>query len=252
MTKTALPPSKSCGLRFERIATRPTAGGRRAPRGPGLRARPHRRHDPRAGRRRRPEADPRRRLPRGSGPGVASLLGSHGPPARLIVNPPPAAAAPRSCCPASRRRCAAHGFAFRVERTTSIEHARELAARRGDAGEVAAALGGDGLIGAVAGELRGTDGPLGSPPRRPRQRLRAQARHRRTTRSPRRRDRGRQGAADRRRARSAGARTWASPAPGFDSDVNEIANATRLPLGTLVYAYGALRALARGSPPTGR
>ena len=30
---------------------------------------------------------------------------------------------------------------------------------------------------------------------------------------------------------------------GFDSRVNEIANATRLPLGTLVYAYGALRAL---------
>ena len=32
---------------------------------------------------------------------------------------------------------------------------------------------------------------------------------------------------------------------GFDSDVNEIANSTRLPLGTLVYVYGALRALTR-------
>ena len=37
------------------------------------------------------------------------------------------AAAPRGCCPASRRRCARTGCAFRVERTTSIEHARELA-----------------------------------------------------------------------------------------------------------------------------
>ena len=35
---------------------------------------------------------------------------------------------------------------------------------------------------------------------------------------------------------------------GFDSAVNEIANGTRLPLGTLVYAYGALRALASWSP----
>jgi diacylglycerol kinase family enzyme len=35
---------------------------------------------------------------------------------------------------------------------------------------------------------------------------------------------------------------------GFDSDVNEIANATRLPLGTLVYLYGALRALWRWRP----
>jgi signal transduction histidine kinase len=32
---------------------------------------------------------------------------------------------------------------------------------------------------------------------------------------------------------------------GLDSDVQEIANATRLPLGTLVYLYGALRALRR-------
>jgi YegS/Rv2252/BmrU family lipid kinase len=35
---------------------------------------------------------------------------------------------------------------------------------------------------------------------------------------------------------------------GFDSDVNEIANGTRLKLGTLVYLYGALRALARWKP----
>jgi YegS/Rv2252/BmrU family lipid kinase len=35
---------------------------------------------------------------------------------------------------------------------------------------------------------------------------------------------------------------------GFDSDVNEIANNTRLKLGTLVYLYGALRALARWKP----
>jgi diacylglycerol kinase family enzyme len=35
---------------------------------------------------------------------------------------------------------------------------------------------------------------------------------------------------------------------GFDSDVNRIANSTRLPLGTQVYAYGALRALWSWEP----
>ena len=60
----------------------------------------------------------------------------------------------------SRPRCAATGVAFRVERTHSIEHARELARSTVAAGELAAAMGGDGLLGAVAGELRGTDGAL--------------------------------------------------------------------------------------------
>ena len=35
---------------------------------------------------------------------------------------------------------------------------------------------------------------------------------------------------------------------GFDSDANRIANETRLVRGNLVYAYGALRALARAFP----
>ena len=71
-----------------------------------------------------------------------------------------------------------HGVAFRVDRTQSIEHARELAREARGAGEIAAAMGGDGLAGAVAGELRGTDARDGGAARRPRQRLRAQARDR--------------------------------------------------------------------------
>ena len=85
-------------------------------------------------------------------------------------------------------------------------------------------------------------------PRRPRQRLRAQARdhprpggglraHRRRRRAP---DRPRRG---RRRARYLGILS-----AGLDSDANAIANATKLKLGTGVYAYGALRALARWKP----
>ena len=40
----------------------------------------------------------------------------------------------------------------------------------------------------------------------------------------------------------------ASSAPGFDSDCQEIANATRLPLGKLVYVYATLRALRAWQP----
>src|SRR5215216_327595 len=48
----------------------------------------------------------------------------------------------------------------RVERTTSMEHARELARGAAAAGETVAAMGGDGLTGAVAGELRDGAGVL--------------------------------------------------------------------------------------------
>ena len=53
------------------------------------------------------------------------------------------------------------GLEHHTELTRSLEHARELAADAAAAGEVAVAFGGDGLIGAVAGSLRHTDGVLG-------------------------------------------------------------------------------------------
>ena len=49
----------------------------------------------------------------------------------------------------------ANGLEHHVERTSSLEHARDLAQAAAAAGEVAVAFGGDGLIGAVAGGLRG-------------------------------------------------------------------------------------------------
>ena len=78
-------------------------------------------------------------------------------PVRLIVNPSAGAGRAARLLPGVEAALRSHGIAFRVDRTTSIEHARELAraARRG--GEVAAAMGGDGLVGAVAGELCGSD-----------------------------------------------------------------------------------------------
>ena len=52
------------------------------------------------------------------------------------------------------------GRPFRVQPTTSMQHARELAREACDAGEIVAAMGGDGIVGAVAGELRDGKGLL--------------------------------------------------------------------------------------------
>jgi YegS/Rv2252/BmrU family lipid kinase len=133
-------------------------------------------------------------------------------------------------------------MAFRVERTHSLAHARELARDALREGEVAAAMGGDGLLGAIAGELRGTDGVLGVLP-------------------------GGRGndfarklgigidveracdvlAAGRERsidvAEAGGATFLGIASAGFDSDVQDIANATRVPLGEMIYVYSTLRAL---------
>ena len=108
-------------------------------------------------------------------------------------------------------------------------------------------MGGDGLAGAVAGEFKGADGVMALlPGGRGNDLARklgighdpvaavdvlAAGRERRID------------------VAEAGGRTYVGIlSAGFDSRVNEIANGTRLPLGTLVYAYGALRALASWKP----
>jgi YegS/Rv2252/BmrU family lipid kinase len=136
---------------------------------------------------------------------------------------------------------------FHVESTTSLDHARELARAAIAAGEAAVALGGDGLIGAIAGVLEDPPGVLGVLP-------------------------GGRGNDFARvlgipRDIEAACAVVASGAPrqvdvgdvdgrsfigiasvGFDSEANRIANRTRLIRGNLVYAYGALRALVAWTP----
>jgi YegS/Rv2252/BmrU family lipid kinase len=166
---------------------------------------------------------------------------------RLIVNPAAGAGRAARLLPDVEAALRAHGIAFRVDRTTSIEHARELAREACAAGEIAAAMGGDGLAGAVAGELLDGDGVMALLP------------------GGRGNDLARKleighdpvaavgtlaaGAERRIDVAEAGGRIYVGIlSAGFDSDVNEIANGTRLPLGTFVYLYGALRALAFWKP----
>ena len=87
------------------------------------------------------------------------------------------------------------------------------------------------------------------PPRRPRQRLRAQARDPGTIRS-RRASCSRTGAERRIDLAEVGERSYLgiASAPGWTPTPRTIANSTRLKVGTMVYAYGALRALAAWKP----
>jgi YegS/Rv2252/BmrU family lipid kinase len=140
-----------------------------------------------------------------------------------------------------------HRLEYQIERTLTLDHARELAKSAAGSGDVAAALGGDGLIGAVADALRDSDGVLGVLPggrgndfarvlgipldARAACGVLANGEVRRL-------DLGRVGAS-----------TFIGIAScGFDSDANRIANQTKLVRGKLVYAYGALRALVRWKP----
>ncbi len=141
------------------------------------------------------------------------------------------------------------GLDHHVEPTRGLEHAQELARAATEAKEMAVALGGDGLIGAVAAALRGTDGVLGVLPGG---RGNDFARTLEIPLDPvpacevlasgvtRPLDMG-----------DAGGNTFIGIAScGFDSVANRIANETKIVRGNLVYAYGALRALIGWKPAT--
>src|SRR4051794_1015116 len=163
-------------------------------------------------------------------------------PVCLIVNPHAGAGRALRLLPAVEAALRGQGRPFRVERTTSMEHARELARAARDAGELVAAMGGDGLTGAVAGQLRDGAGVLAVLP------------------GGRGNDFARKlgiphdpvaacelletGVERRIDLAEAGPATYLGIlSAGIDSDVNRIANETRLKLGTLVYTYGLLRAI---------
>jgi YegS/Rv2252/BmrU family lipid kinase len=141
-----------------------------------------------------------------------------------------------------------HGLQVRHEQTRDLVHARELATQAAQAGELAVALGGDGLVGAVADALRHLAGatlgvlPGGRGndlarvleiPRDPRAACAIIANG-----VPRRMDVG-----------EIDGKTFVGIASvGFDSDANRIANEAPPRLGNLVYAYGALRAMWSWTP----
>ncbi len=162
----------------------------------------------------------------------------------LIVNPVAGGGRPARALPAVQAELRARGFEQRFEYTKSLAHARELALEAAAAGEVAVAFGGDGLIGAVAGALKNSDGVVGvlpggrgndlcrvlGIPLKPVAACSVLA----------------SGVVRSLDLGEAGGRTFAGIAScGFDSVVNRIANETTVVRGSLVYAFALLRALPR-------
>jgi YegS/Rv2252/BmrU family lipid kinase len=167
--------------------------------------------------------------------------------AALIVNPSAGGGRAERVLPEVQSALARHGIEHHVERTRSLDHARELTRAAIEARDTVVTLGGDGLVGCVAGVLSGTEGVLGVLP----------------------------GGRGNDFARTVGIPLEVGPACdafasgqerlidvgdvegrpfigiascGFDSEANRIANETKVVKGDLVYAYGALRALAAWEP----
>ena len=168
-------------------------------------------------------------------------------PVTLIYNPSAGGGRVEERRPAVEAELRALGIDFTSECTTSLAHAGELARAAADAGRAVFTLGRDGLVGAVAGGLVGSDTPLGvlpggrgndfarvlEIPKFPAEAVRAVA-----------------GAKTRKLdlAEVDGKPFIGIASCGFDSDANRIANDAKRIKGNLVYLYGALRALIQWKP----
>jgi YegS/Rv2252/BmrU family lipid kinase len=161
----------------------------------------------------------------------------------LIVNPHAGGGRALRLLPGVEAALRGLGRRFRVAPTTSMQHARELAREACDAGEIVAAMGGDGIVGAIAGELRDGQGLLAVLPGG---RGNDFARKLGIPFDPVEAVKLLDDGVERRVDLAEAGRTvyLGILSAGLDSDVNRIALETRLSLGTFVYTYGVLRAIA--------
>ncbi len=160
----------------------------------------------------------------------------------LFANPAAAGGRALTAVPAVEMELTHLGVPYRVVDTTSVEHAREEARTAAADGETVVAVGGDGLVGSLAGALRGGAGPLAIVPSG---RGNDFARVLKIPTEPREAARvavdGSERIVD---LGVANGRAFVGIASlGFDSDANRIANEAKLVKGNLVYLYAALRAL---------
>ncbi|HKN95428.1 MAG TPA: diacylglycerol kinase family protein [Thermoleophilaceae bacterium] len=167
----------------------------------------------------------------------------------LFLNPAAAGGRAARALPLLRDELDRMRASYRVADTRSLEHTREGALEAAAAGETVVAIGGDGLVGCLAGALMNTDAALGIVPGG---RGNDFARVLGIPADP-------KAAArlvmegDERRVDVAhvNGRPFVGIASvGFDSDANRLANEARVVKGQLVYLYAGLRTLVEWKPAT--
>jgi YegS/Rv2252/BmrU family lipid kinase len=165
----------------------------------------------------------------------------------LLVNPASAGGRARGALPVVLAELDRLGAPYREVETRSVADAAEQAALAAEAGEVVAALGGDGLVRPIAGALRDTEGVLAIlPGGRGNDLARVLGIPRDPAAAAKVAVEGRERRLD--VAEVDGAAYMGIASLGFDSEANRIANETRVVRGNLVYLYAALRALAAWKP----
>jgi YegS/Rv2252/BmrU family lipid kinase len=164
-------------------------------------------------------------------------------PLAVLVNPAAAGGRASAAVAPVRAELDRLGARYRVVETRSADHAREEAAAAAERGEAVAGLGGDGLVGVLAGVLCGAEVPLAVLPRgRGNDLARVLGIPTEPAAAARVAVQGRERLID---VAEAGGRSFVGIAScGIDSDANRIANEAKLVRGNLVYLYAGLRAIA--------
>jgi YegS/Rv2252/BmrU family lipid kinase len=164
----------------------------------------------------------------------------------LILNPTAAGGRAAKLLPDAIRQLDALGLRHRVVEARDIAHATDAAREAAGADEVVVAMGGDGLVGALAGAIR-QDGVLGVlPAGRGNDFARELGIPKDMPAACRVLANGVERRLDLGEVNGTAFACIAST--GFDSEANRIANEARIVKGNLVYLYAALRALAAWRP----
>jgi YegS/Rv2252/BmrU family lipid kinase len=165
----------------------------------------------------------------------------------LLVNPAAAGGKALAAVTPASAELARLGADFRVIETSSGEHAKKEARAAADAGAITAAVGGDGLVGTLAGAICGTEAPLAIVPAgRGNDFARVLGIPTDPTAAARLAVEGEERLLD---VGEVDGKSFVGIASvGFDSEANRIANEAKLVRGNLVYAYAALKALANWKP----
>jgi YegS/Rv2252/BmrU family lipid kinase len=168
---------------------------------------------------------------------------------QLVVNPSAGGGRAAKLLPSVEAALRSAGHDLVVTPTTSLEHADELAAAACADDRVVVAMGGDGIVGRVAGTVAAARGLMGVlPGGRGNDFCRAVGIPQDPVLACAVLSSGEERAVDVGYAGSAAFLGIASI--GFDSDVQERVLASRLPLGQLVYLYGSLATVASWQPAT--